>query len=203
MHYHCEIWIPEYLKIGSEELERKIEDIMSPYYEGAYSEEDFEGENPPITIFDWYSISGRWTGAHDNYNPADDPRNYKTCFLCNGTGDRRHGNEEPWVWYDIDNNRRFKDKWSEQCNGCNVCRGTGIDLVHPSDYVPHEQDVMSVSDISDKLDCYTLIVNSKVFQKEEWNGKDFVKTEFDGYVKKQLMKLGIKTGYLVTVDYHC
>jgi hypothetical protein len=47
-----------------------------------------------------------------------------------------------------------------------------------------------------------LIVDDIAYHKEKWTGYTFIKTDFDGNVKKQLDKLGKTSGYVVTVDYH-
>lgn len=75
----------------------------------------------PKSKWDWYTIGGRWMGClNPDYDPEKDPRNFSKCDMCNGTGDRPE-----WVTRDAEGNRVFKDKWAEECNGCNVCHGTG------------------------------------------------------------------------------
>ena len=197
MHFHAEIWIPEKLKIGSKQLNSKIEDIMLPYYEGNCEEFD-EDTVPPLTFFDWYSIGGRWTGVHDKYNPYKDPANEEVCFICNGSGDR-----PGWVTYNINNERVFVDDWAKRCNGCNVCHGTGIDHVHPTDFKPHAGDIIAISKLPNDFNCYTLIVGTDVFMSEGiFSLTENQEGVFNGKVKEKLDELEIKTGYLVTVDYH-
>ena len=203
MHFHAEVWIKNKLEIGSKELEKQIEDIMLPYFEEGYDEEYNEDNIPTITLFDWYSIGGRWCGVHDKYDPTTNPYNKRLCFICGGSGDR-----EGWVWYDIDNVRHFKDEWSKKCNGCNVCQGTGMDDVHPSDYKPYPGDIIAVKDIPDDFNCYTLIIQNKVYLTDSDSYGGILSPEcnpdncFDGNVKNKLKELGIEDGYLVTVDYH-
>jgi len=199
MHFHAEIWIPNKLKIGSSKLEKTIEDIMLPYYDGFNESEYDEDSVPPITFFDWYSIGGRWTGAHDKYDPYKDTANEQLCFICKGTGDRPE-----WVTYNINNERIFTDDWAKKCNGCNACHGTGVDFVHPSRFKPYKGDIIAVSDIPDDFDCYTLIVGSEVFMCEDIFAPVAEQEDggFNGKVKEKLADLGVKSGYLVTVDYH-
>lgn len=188
MHQHAEVWVPNNLGV-----EKQIEEIMAPFREGG----DEEGEDTVNGFWDWWQIGGRWTGAHTpEYDPDKDPRNIQTCFLCRGTGDR-----DGWVYYE-DGERKFTDNWAQECNGCNGCRGVGKHAKWPTQRVPHDRDVIPVSEIGDELECYIIILPNKVIHREKWTGKDWEPTGFDGKVKSVLAQEGIKDGYLVTVDYH-
>lgn len=191
MHYHAEIYIKE-----NKNVDEQVNNIMIPYY--------IEIEDNEKAFWDWYVIGGRWTGAHDNYEPEKDESNYEVCIFCKGTGDRNFGGDM-WVWYDIDNNRHFTYPWAEHSNGCNACHGTGMSLKHPPKWIRHDKDIMPVSEIGEDLDCHTLIVDDKIFHTEEWSDHvdDFIHTQFSGDVKEMLNRLNITDGYLVTVDYHC
>lgn len=151
---------------------------LSPYG-GFYS------TTPPNVFWDWYVIGGRWTGEKlDGYNPAKDDRNLEECWLCKGTGTRTDGMNGP--------------------GGCNGCDGTGKSLKSPTKWVS-EGNIAPVSELSDELGCYTLIVEGHgVFHKEIWNSatSNFEVQEFTGNVKEKLKELGISDGYAVTVDYH-
>jgi hypothetical protein len=184
MHFHCEIYLKEKPAIR-EELETKIEEIMAPFQEAYIEETDSHAG-----FWDWWQVGGRWSGIHTDYDPDEDPRNIDTCSLCNGTGLRNDT---------LGKKARKKDP-SYTCNGCS---GKGKRPLWPSLRVPYEGDIMSVNDIRPDLDCYTLIVSGVVYHTDKWTGKEFIKTEFDGNVSKQLNKLGLSNGYLVTVDYHC
>ena len=194
MHYHAEVWIKDIKNV-----EKQIDDIMSQY-----SENNEDAEN---AFCDWWQIGGRWTGTHDGYNPVDDPQNWKACQVCAGTGFRND---------DVGKQAREKDP-SYTCNGCGMFDtasgqwkhgelGAGITLKWPTEFATHPRDIIAVPKMEDDLGCYTLIVDdliiSQVFHVEEWNGNDFVATDFDGRVKSKLNKLGITNGFLVTVDYH-
>lgn len=69
-----------------------------------------------------------------------------------------------------------------------------------------EGDICKVSELPEKFSCHTLIIPGKrsaeVLMTQEWDGKDFVKTSFDGDAVAELKKRGLTDGYLVTVDYH-
>lgn len=164
MHYHAEIHLND-LK----DVDRQVDKILAPYSKSLE--------------WDWYQIGGRWTGAHDKYDPESDPDNMEICDLCNGAGKR-------------------SDMDCSWCGGCNGCQGKGKRVVWPTQFKRHAGDIVPVSSIADDLDCHTLIANGKVLQIEQWNGESFIKTDFDGKVKSTLVKLGIDSGYLVTVDYH-
>ena len=67
-------------------------------------------------------------------------------------------------------------------------------------------DVCKVSEMPENLTCCRLIIVGKTFSSlctEHWNGKDFVKTKFDGKVMPVLKKKKIPGDWLVvTVDFH-
>ncbi len=71
-----------------------------------------ETQYNPKSKWDWYSIGGRWNGGLRGVDPVDNPKNWKVCFLCDGTGKRP--------------DMTVKD-------GCNGCQGTGKELKWPSD----------------------------------------------------------------------
>lgn len=179
MHYHAEVWLPH-----NRNVEEQIDNALAQF-----------NESESCGFWDWYQIGGRWTGVHTGYDPYEDINNYEVCKLCKGTGDR-----DDWVHYDK-GERKFKDKWAEECNGCNSCFGNGIAPVWTTDFQPYDGDIIPVSEISNKLCCHTLIIKGQAYHWEEWDGKDFIKTDFDGKVKAMLKKHGITKGYLVTVDY--
>ena len=186
MHYHCEVWIKD-----NKEVESQVKEAMSPYYEN-------EGENDK-GFWDWYQISGRWKGTHDpTYDANKDTRHLIPCSLCKSTGLR-----EDWGYWE-DDEKIFNDDWARQCNGCNGCKGTGMEVTWPTQWKPHPKDVLPIKKILDTLTCATLILPQGAFQDEEWNGHDFIPTDFKGKtVNEYLKKYNIEDGYLVTVDYHC
>jgi len=38
--------------------------------------------------WDGFEVGGRFTGLLDGYDPEQDPENFESCELCNGTGKR-------------------------------------------------------------------------------------------------------------------
>ncbi len=203
MHYHAEIVLTT--QEERDEYVKAVGEIMEPFNE----EGSIQG------FWDWYQIGGRWTGAHDPaYSPDNDARNSQRCDLCNGTGFRNDS---------VGKAGRAADK-SYTCNGCGEYDrengkwkhgplGPGVRVKWPTQWALFDGDVMSIAEAREKcpdLSSATLIVppdkvcpTHYAYQQESWNGKAFVKTEFGGNVFEMLDKLGIKEGWLVTVDYHC
>ncbi len=181
-HYHAEVYIKEL----PENIEVKIAEIMEPHRED-FDREGYQG------FWDWYSIGGRWNGAHeDGYNPYDDPANLEACWLCNGTGKRDDA---------LGQQARLQDP-SYTCNGC---QGTGMKPKFETKFKPHPKDIIPVSQISEKLCCFSFIAPEleTILHKKNWNANcEWVDTGFDGKVKALLTKAHITEGYLVTVDYH-
>jgi hypothetical protein len=184
MHYHAEVWIKE-----NEDYESDVNSVLEP----------FDSNHNRMTggLWDWFQIGGRWSGTHaKGYEPDKDPKNQEKCELCDGTGTRPGGLKD------------FGADWVKSVNGCNGCHGTGTAVKWPTQWKPMEKDVIAVTEIDSELDCHVLFIQDKngdfprYYEVEKWDGENFVKTEFDGNVKKQLEKLGIKDGYLVTVDLH-
>jgi hypothetical protein len=202
VHYHAEIYLE-----NLEDVESQVAEIMEPYDENlAVEEYEEDGEvfsRNPNSFWDWYQIGGRWTGSHDDYDPTNDQKNLEICSLCEGTGFR---NDELGI------ETRLNDP-TYTCNGCGSYDyenkqwkdsgyGKGVRLKWATQWKRYDGDVCSIKNVKDDLGCATLIVNNQIYTEEEWNGTDWVKTDFDGKVKSKLNSLGITDGYLVTVDYH-
>ena len=161
---------------------------MAPYFEGDERTPNIYGEAPP-RLWDWFVLGGRWTGEHDGYESSKDPCNFSPCKYCNATGIRT----------DEVGKANGMDK-TKTCNGCN---GTGKSL--NDSLVEHDGDIIEVSKVPPKFKCYTLIANDKVFEEREYITQKpyFKNTKFaQQTVKQKLAELGIKDGYLCTVDYH-
>ena len=194
MHYHAEIWVKDLTDPNA-----AITAAMAPYRENFDTEEGKHG------FWDWWQIGGRYTGAHaDGYDPTTDPRNVKTCDLCNGTGFRT----------DRVGRQARASNPSYTCNGCGECgkdgkwthgqRGPGKTVKWPTEWAPHLGDAIPVKNVSADLTAYTLIVGDTVQHMEIWNGKEWIDGPLKGKkVKAALDELGVTDGYLVTVDYHC
>lgn len=191
MHYHAQVWIPDLT-----DIEQHVEKAMESH------RENWDVE-PHAGFWDWYQIGGRYTGRHSiGYDPNADPRNHETCKMCGGTGFRRDA---------VGVAARIKTP-SYTCNGCGEWddatktwkhgkQGAGKAVKWPTDWAQHG-NIAPVGEASPELKAYTLLVNGTVLHKEQWNGKDWVDTGWDGMVKPKLNELGVKDGYLVTVDYH-
>lgn len=204
MHYHAEIYLEKL-----ENVDEQIAEIMKPYDEGLeierYEEDGEELWRNPRGFWDFWVIGGRWTGDHTGYDPWKDRLNYSKCRWCGGTGFRNDavGQEE----------REIGPTYT--CNSCGEYDletktwshgefGPGLSMAWIPR--PYYGDLMHIAGIKDDLTCYTLIVNGKIYPKEHFDYENltFLKNpEFDGNVMKKLNELGIKDGYLITVDYHC
>lgn len=200
MHHHCEVYIPSKVMEGlttQEELYNYavsfVENVMAPFQEcdGSDCPEDIDKDEDGNVIscdgcensggfYDWYVVGGRWTGALDGYKPWEDPQNYESCDLCDGTGLRT----------DEVGKQNGGMGW---CRGCNACKGTGMKKKWHNQ--PHPGDLQPLSKVSDELICSTLIINGEVVNDDSWSGPGIK-------VKEALAERGITEGYLVTVDYH-
>ena len=187
MHYHCEVWLPEKVHGKSVEVLREDQEAMQAIMEpilAPYGEES--GSKKKIKFWDYWRIGGRWTGEHDGYNPSQDWVNYKTCWLCHGSGVR-------------------SDVPGKEKVICNSCHGTGAALEYDPQY--HVGDIMRVKDIRDAYTYYTLVLarpRTVVLQSEKWMGmgKGFKAGKWGKDIKKDLAGYGIRDGWLVTVDCH-
>ena len=98
--------------------------------------------------FDWFQVGGRWRGIHDlTYDSAKDPALIENCTLCSGTGRRPDAST-------------FGNEWIEMNKGCNGCAGTGKSQKWPTQWDVHKKDVMPVSEVPEKLDCYQLVAGA-------------------------------------------
>lgn len=175
MHYHGEVWVPE--KPTKHEAERILTKLI-----GAYSEETHSSK----AFYDFYRIGGRYSGSHDNYDPSSNILNYKLCWLCKGSGKR-------------------PDMDCSDSRGCNGCGGTGAELEWPTRFKFYEGDIMTVEGVeklNPEITAYTLIIAPIRKRKRPQIFHTFDSTEFNGKVFPYLKKLGIKDGYLITLDYH-
>lgn len=195
MHYHAEIWVPD-----GEDINAYISKVMEPH------RENYDDARDELTGFwDWFQLGGRWTGVHTpGFDPSSDPNNIETCTLCNGTGFRMDR---------VGHIARLSNP-TFTCNGCGKRdvktntwghgrQGPGKSVKWPTDWARYDKDIIPVADINDDLECHTLIVGDNIMHRRQWNGTTFEDTDFDGRVKPMLDKLGITSGVLVTIDYHC
>lgn len=194
MHYHAEIHFAV-RPMDIDAAVAAVAAVMKPYS---------EHENPN-GWWDWWQIGGRYTGCHDDYDPHQDPRNHEPCSICLGTGLR---NDE------LGKSARTNEP-SYTCNACGHYNpnerkwtfgkyGKGVHLKWPTNWAEYKGDIMGLPDVKEGLTAYTLLAAGKVLHLDEWNGKDWVPAELkDKTIKQALQSLGITSGTLITVDYHC
>lgn len=86
----------------------------------------------PQSKWDWWVIGGRWNGwlAPPEAQPEKDPDNWKTCWLCQGTGMR---NDEI--------GRQTREENPEYT--CNGCGGKGKSLVWPTEQKDSGYNIVS------------------------------------------------------------
>lgn len=98
----------------------------------------------PNKKWDWWTVGGRYTGKlAAGYDPAKDPANTETCWLCGGTGKRT-------------------DMLVE--NGCNGCDGTGRKLTFASDWL----DVGNQARVGD-LNFEAMLAAARAQRAERWD----------------------------------
>jgi hypothetical protein len=89
----------------------------------------------PDSKWDWYQVGGRWSGQFDSdYDPATDPDNIETCFICRGTGMRNDT---------LGQEARAKDP-NYTCNGCG---GKGTSVKWPTQWKNDRGNIESVSNL--------------------------------------------------------
>lgn len=189
MHYHAEVWVPmSTLSEKRSVVEEVVSGVLSPY----------DGNKNPEGFWDWWQIGGRWTAAHNpDYDPRKDPRNIEVCGRCHGT--ERQG-----------------------ISTCKLCDRTGKTVKWPIEWAPFDGDIASIGWIRASLTCHTLVLPGEALSVElinpKWNEKPpemfyaealdkfgpytLPNPDFDGKVLAALEKREIRSGYLVTVDYH-
>jgi hypothetical protein len=194
MHYHAQIHVPTL-----DHYEDQIAKILAPHLETHDSETE-----ETVGFWDWYQIGGRYSGRATGYDPETDPRNIEECSICNGTGFRN----------DERGQRIRADNPSYTCNGCGTFDGTtklwaqselgtGKCLKWPTKWASGPFNICSVEAVPDELTCFTLIANGIVLHHDCTVTLDDREIHFIGNVRRALDDLGIKSGYLITVDYHC
>lgn len=113
-----------------------------------YSQETGQG------MWDWYQVEGRFTGVFSGYNPKTDPENSEVCNLCRGTGRRPD---------------------MKVLNGCNGCAGKGIRIAWPTDWRPHDGDIIPVRMMKKRLAFAVITPDGEWIERSEddaeWEGK--------------------------------
>jgi hypothetical protein len=140
----------------------------------------------PNYFYDWWQLGGRWSGYKiKGYNPRKDKRNHEKCNICNGSGYR---------------GKLF-------CNACcNESRDgweieKGIAVKWPG-WNHLDVNYLHVSKIEDDTSCFTIIYKDILKHQKIYENSEFIKTDFDGNMKKFINKYDIKDGYFLTIDYH-
>ena len=184
MHAHAELWVPSL----EGDLIEQVEAIMAPLSQDECKyDKDGEPLNEAYGLFDWFQVGGRWMNAHDpSYKPEKDPKNLEKCKVCNGTGIERDGGMfQLKRIHEMFKGKRHKPK------ACGQCKGTKKDAKWPTQWVLAPCVVIPVEKLNPKLTAYCIIINGDVVDDcEETN------------VAKSLKANGIKTGFLITLDYH-
>lgn len=171
-------------------IKEQIDDILSEHKEQ----------------WDWYQIGGRWSGNLGKSDPKDNPENWETCPICNGTGLR---NDK------LGKEARKKDP-AYTCNGCSKFNGEkrayqdpehpGQRLKWPTEWKAAEDDIVHVSEVNPKADWYAMIIEYDWITKEFWNPNTKKFEPINEYAEKTVKEIlddfKIKDGYLVQVDIH-
>lgn len=103
----------------------------------------------PEAKWDWWQVGGRYANKFSMKNPEDDPRNWKTCWLCHGTGMRND---------DLGKKARLRNP-DYTCNGCG---GTGRELEWPTHWHT-EGDEARIADID-----FAAFKAKAIQQREDW-----------------------------------
>jgi hypothetical protein len=186
MHFSVVIYLKE-----KEEYENQVNDILESFKEH----------------YDWFQIGGRWSGNLGNSNPEDNPDNWETCSICNGTGMR---NDE------LGKETR-KENPAYTCNGCSTIDSNGNmvyqDPKHPgqrmkwpTQWEPAEDDIIPVSNLNPKADWYAMVVEYDWIEKEFWNPNtekyEPIMKHAGKTIKEILDMYKITDGFLVQIDCH-
>lgn len=165
-HYYALAIVP-----ADGDVKELLAETMAPYDENreveSYEEDGETYWRNPVGLWDWYSIGGRWTGNLSGYDPAADPANVETCWLCQGGGMR-----------DDELGRAYRATTPEYtCNGCN---GIGRKVKWPTQWERHPGDVLSALDFTshmadlpaEKMPYAVFTHGSEsVALKERWNSE--------------------------------
>lgn len=122
-------------EIAREDAADVVTPLLAPYDE---NDEIFRDGSR----WDWWTVGGRWTGAISPvpYASEEDPENFETCFLCNGTGRR----------VDAEKFEQENPGWIEWTGGCNGCKGKGWEVAWPTKWKAFDGDVQPVAALSFK-----------------------------------------------------
>lgn len=148
-----------------------------------------EVENSRNGFWDWWQVGGRQSGLLSGYDPDKDPKNQVPCEYCGATGKRN-------------------DQYVQ--GPCNGCGGTGKRTTWPTQWLPHEGDVVPSSRALEVLRGdltklpYTLVTeDGRALHKKKWSDKKAGFVETRGFGEMVMKELEKHLGRTVVVDYHC
>lgn len=203
MHYHLEIIMPP-----SNDIERAVGEILSPFREGA--------EDGYHEFWDWYVIGGRWAG-HKIETALGEERisafhgelaTKGITVSCFQAGKQTISPESQIPEVEEIWNRHFPES---KC--CPLFSNYGDQYKNN----PHYPDVMLLKDTPMELQSERVIIADVNYDNtgmeaqymvsnEFWNGVNYQKTAWDGEIVKAIEMYDRKkpTGdcLVVTIDYH-
>lgn len=191
MHYCCLVITKQF------PTDDVLKNIMAPFDEEKYYEEEERGENPnrPIILTDWWTVGGRYGGQFKLEIRDNDPE-YKWEFYS----------DEPMEGRLFRSNAFIKIK--ELLRG----RNYGWLTYHEKDFHQYMglregflrvdggriRDLLNFDDVG----CFCFIdADGNAFARERWNGHNFEKdVSFDDMLKKTIM--ASRDYYACIVDLH-
>ncbi len=127
--------------------------VLVIYHEGSNAAEALEPYRD--AEWDFFEVGGRYTGLLSGYDPRQDPDNYETCVLCNGTGKRLElpppseiQRIEGGQWVKEMDYSRTTPEYQESLGGCNGCLGKGTHLKLSSYWKPYDGDSILLADLT-------------------------------------------------------
>lgn len=177
MHFFAVALVPDVA-----DVEDAVSAAMAPFDENVHDDGHW----------DWWVLGGRWTGVWSEYDPAEDPANYETCFICHGTGIRSDALGLA--------HRRHNPGYT--CNGCGQYGRPGRQLKHAADWVRCAEDVLPTIQASGQERIpHTVISPDGWLAKKNWTGEHFEDvTDFEEQYRALLAKYADHLA--VVVDYH-
>ncbi len=187
MHFHLELYLAKDVVANVDTTDRKaVEEVVAVYLR--QYRENAAGEGG---FYDYWSVGGRFTGAHDpQYDPVLDQRNLGPCVHCKGHG-----------------------ICADDANRCRHCYGHGTNVVWPSRYAFFAGDIARVRELKqlrpdfmsaallvpDHKPLFSFDVASGPFEEDDpateiWTVENIFCSLDDMHAADD--------GYLVTIDVH-
>jgi hypothetical protein len=182
MHYHAEIILPP-----TDEVEKAIEEIMTPY-----SEHEEDNEYYAQAFWDFYIIGGRWAGAHlqslvdpnklQKFYDELDKRNVTVSGLQCGKQELQPADQIPMV----------DELWCEMFPESEL-KACPLFKHFNNQYVHNCLDVDTFDKITEHLIACRVIVAGLDYKEEKyeakfmmvdevWTGCNYIETTWDGKV---------------------